>query len=68
MTTDISREATAKAIYRARFGHRVPRDVTEWEKLPEDAKDVWRRCAQASLWNQEAEHMKPSWPNNGDGL
>ena len=49
MTHDQLLEATAKAIYAARFEHLPPRWVTKWEKLPDDAKEVWRRCARAAL-------------------
>ena len=49
MTPEQLLEATAMAIYAARFEHLRPREVTKWEKLPDDAKEVWRRCARAAL-------------------
>jgi hypothetical protein len=49
MTPEQLLEATAKAIYAACVEHLPPREVTKWEKLPDDAKEVWLRCARAAL-------------------
>ena len=49
MTPEQLLEATAKAIYAARVEHLPPREVTKWERLPHDAKEVWLRCARAAL-------------------
>lgn len=41
----------ARAIYAARFAHEKPRDLLHktFDDLPDDAKAIWLRCAQAAL-------------------
>lgn len=44
----LKRDATARAIYEARFAHEKPRDVTPWPELSPKAQDIWRKCADAA--------------------
>lgn len=59
--TDPDLDELARAIFDARFADEKPRDRPQWDRLPEAARDVWRRCANAareSLANPMKSHDK----------
>ena len=42
-------EELARALYEPLVVDENPCDVTQWDRLPEEAREVWRSCARSIL-------------------